>query len=120
MIVFDGDYPSGWGWGGEGIRQRRRGQRPGSRVLWVRTKVCERRGPVVEAKPGREAPTGVRDGAGFSIQLHDLCVLPSVATQGKGKEDAGYEERVRALSEHSTKVPCPPTSRNPSAQGSRK
>lgn len=38
---------------------------------------------VVEAEPGRGAPTGVR--AGFAIQPHDLCVLTSVATQGKGR-----------------------------------
>jgi hypothetical protein len=39
----------------------------------------------VEAKPGRQALTGVSDGAGFSLQLHDLRVLASVATEGKAR-----------------------------------
>lgn len=39
----------------------------------------------MEGKPGRQALTGVSDGAGFSLQLHDLRVLASVATEGKAR-----------------------------------
>lgn len=100
-----------------------------ARELWVRTEVmCVRGGAlggvVVEAKPGRKALTGVSDGAVFSIQLHDLPVLASVATQGKSTDNASYKKEARALLVHSTKAPCPPAFRKPlkglGAQGNSK